>query len=508
MVTIADLIALLPQLIVAATVVILLGAVAIGRRYGVAVAWSLIGLAAAIGSIFIAGRAAPAPVTQLFAVDGFSLFFTALVLACGFVVVLFSSGYIRFCQRHGEEYYLLLLLAVLGATVLVAASHFVSFFLGLELLGISLYALIAYVRGRAVAIEAGVKYLILAALSSAFLLFGMALVYMQTGTMQFAELALTLRSGGAAAGAAGEALGQGAITAPLGDPLLLAGLGLATVGFGFKLAVVPFHMWTPDIYQGAPAPVTAFVATASKGAVMALLVRFAGQLGLLEVQSFWMLIAAIAVASMFTGNLLALRQQSLKRLLAYSSIAHLGYVLVAFLAGGERGFAAVAFYLVAYALTTLGAFGLIAVLSSHRQDEASEAAGDVDDLTDYRGLGRRRPWLALVLALMLLSLGGIPLTAGFVGKFLVIAAGADAALWTLIILLAINGAIGIYYYLRVIVGIYLQPPPAGRPAEGLEGRVSAGGALALTVTTLLVLWLGLYPGPLLRWITAGIAAAL
>ena len=379
------------------------------------------------------------------------------------------------------------MLATLGTTVLACASHFMSVFLGLELLSVSVYGMIAYLRRRSISIEAGVKYLILAAISSAFLLFGMALIYARLGTMELARMA--------------ELLGQaGAPTALAGDVMILAGLGMMVVGFGFKLAIVPFHMWTPDVYQGAPAPVTAFVATASKGAVMALLLRFASMMNFDPQGGLWFLFSILAVASMFLGNLLALHQKSLKRLLAYSSIAHLGYVLVAFLAGGAAAGEAVSFYLLAYTVTSLGAFGVITVLSRTADRSGDDVIpSDLDAIEHYRGLGRRRPWLAGVLTAMLFSLAGIPLTAGFVGKFLLLSAGAGAALWTLVLLLAVNSALGIYYYLRVVVAIYLRDEtgPAPQPHES-EPRMTVAGGLALGVLTTLVVIIGVFPQPVMR----------
>jgi NADH-quinone oxidoreductase subunit N len=510
--------ALAPLIAVGALAVLLMIAVAVRRHAGVAQGLTALGLAAALALIFVAVPSSPTPVTPLLVIDGYALFFTGLVLLAALAVTLLSGSYRKGRGPRAEEYYILLVLAALGACVLTASRHFVSLFLGIELLSVALYGLVAFERRRAQAIEAGVKYLVLAALSSAFLLFGIALLYARVGALDLSGLARVLGGdarmpawGGALPGARGV------------DALILAGLALVFVGFGFKLALVPFHMWTPDIYQGAPAPVTAFVATASKGAVLAVLLRFTAMVDLSRGDALWTLLALVAGASMFAGNLLALRQASLKRLLAYSSIAHLGYVLVALLAAGAAAAAAVAFYLLAYTVTTLGAFGVIAVLSggagasgatgpaAEATGDAGDREGDVDDLAAYAGLGRRRPWLAGVLAAMLFSLAGIPLTAGFIGKFLVLAAGAGAAMWTLLVILAVNSAIGIYYYLRVVVAMYLQPglgeaTAAGsghaRPtdAQAPHAHVSlADGATLAGLTALLVL-LGVVPGPALRLI--------
>ena len=296
-------------------------------------------------------------------------------------------------QRHSEtreELYVLLLVATLGSMVLVASSHFVSFFLGLEILSVALYALCAYLHTRSRSLEAGIKYLILAGSSSAFLLFGMALIYAQLGTMDLFRLATLLPDA------------QNSL-------LVLGGLAFIVTGIGFKLGVVPFHLWAPDVYEGAPAPVTAFLATVSKGAIFALLLRYFYSSGAQQFRPVFVLFAIIAIASMLIGNLLALFQNNIKRILAYSSIAHMGYLLVAFEASGSAASEAIAFYLVAYFITTIGAFGVVTVLSAGERD--------ADTLEDYAGLFWRRPMLASIFTLMLLSLAGIPVTAGFFAKF-------------------------------------------------------------------------------------------
>ncbi|MBD3335567.1 MAG: NADH-quinone oxidoreductase subunit NuoN [Candidatus Eisenbacteria bacterium] len=449
---------------------------------------TLLALAAALAALFDAPSAAE-PVVSLLIVDAFALFFTGLLVVIAVFVVLLSRDYLAALGQRAVEFHMLLLMATLGAAVLVGARHMAALFLGLELLSVSLYALIAYTRERALSIEAGVKYLILASVSSAFLLFGLALVYHQMGTLGFAELAALL------------------VTENLGsDPIVLGGLGLMVVGFGFKLAVAPFHLWTPDVYQGAPAPVTAFIATASKSAVLALLLRFGRLSGDILAPPLWLGLAVVAGASMLVGNLLALLQMRVKRILAYSSIAHLGYVLVAFLAGPPSAVSAVLFYMVAYSVTTLVAFGVITVLSGVRRSRTvnKEAVDgeDCDRLDDYRGLGRRRPWLAALLAAALLSLAGIPLTAGFIGKYLVVTAGVGSALWALVMLMIGNSAVGIYYYLRVIVTLYLEDQEDGAAAQrSARSRVAWDAAAALFLLAILLVGLGIYPRPIL-WLIA------
>jgi NADH-quinone oxidoreductase subunit N len=315
-------------------------------------------------------------------------------------------------------------------------------------------------------VEAGIKYLILAGSSSAFLLFGMALVYAQLGTMELPRIATLV------------------ITIP-NNPLILVGLILIITGIGFKLGVVPFHLWTPDVYEGAPAPVTAFIATVSKGAIFALLLRYFYSSGAQSIRPVFVVFAIVAIASMVAGNLLALLQNNVKRILAYSSIAHMGYLLVAFEAGGSMASRAIAFYLVAYFITTLGAFGVISVLSGKERD--------ADDLADYRGLFWRRPVLASIFTVMLLSLAGIPLTAGFLAKFYVVATGVSGAAWVLVFVLVTTSVIGLFYYLRVLVTMYARTTKVF-PDSSL---FHPAGAVLIALTVLLV-WFGVYPEVLLN----------
>jgi NADH-quinone oxidoreductase subunit N len=471
--------ALLPLLGVAGTSIVLMSAIAIRRDRRWTITITLFGLAISLGLVIAARRVVPLDVTPLLVIDSFALFFFALIISAAAVVALLAYEYLDRRNTVCDEFYLLLLFATLGCCVLAASTHFASLFLGLEILSVSLYAMVAYTRNTEKSLEAGIKYLILAAVSSAFLLFGMALIYAQTGALAFAELASSQ-------------------TQPAAGPALitLAGLALLVVGVGFKLALVPFHMWTADVYEGAPAPVTAFVATASKGAIVALLVRFAATTGAQTTELYGFL-ALIAGASIIVGNLLALLQDNVKRMLAYSSIAHLGYLLIAFLAGGARGAEAATFYMAAYFVTMLGAFGVITVLSPVDRD--------LDRLDDYLGLGRARPFFAGLLTAMFLSLAGIPLTAGFVGKFLVLRAGVGATLWTLALILVIGSVISVFYYLRVVVAMYMRSSndEASKP-YAVPVSLMAGATLAALLVALA--WLGVWPAPFLEIVRAAVSA--
>jgi NADH-quinone oxidoreductase subunit N len=469
-----DLIAILPFIILGGTVTIVMLVIAFCRNHQLTALLSLLGLIFSLIAIWPASDVAPRQVTPLFVIDGYALFYIGLILTASIAVLSLSYGYLAARAEPPEEFYLLVLVATLGAVALVASDHFASFFLGLETLSISLLGLIAYPRDHGKPLEAGVKYLILAGISSAFLLFGMALIYARSGTLEFTRIAALLMADG---------------TSP--DLYWLTGLALIFTGIGFKLSVAPFHMWAPDVYEGAPAPVAAFVAVVSKGAMFALLLRYFVTANADSFGPVPMMIEIVAIASILVGNLLALLQNNIKRILAYSSIAHLGYLLVAFLAGGALRIEAVTYYLVTYAVMTVGAFGIITVLST------SNAAAEIEDLDAYRGLIWQRPWLGGAFAAMLLSLAGIPLTMGFIGKFYAIAAGVSATMWPAVIALIVGSIIGLFYYLRVIVAI-CTPAPEGVTAYA--GAVPLVGGATLAALTLMLFGLGVYPTPLVHLI--------
>jgi NADH-quinone oxidoreductase subunit N len=465
--------AVLPLLIPALTALVVMVGIAIKRNHRVTAALSFGGLALSFVALWPAAGVAPMHLMPLLIIDRYALIYMGLVLAASAIVVLLSFPYLEGRSEHKEEFYLLLILATEGSMVLACASHMVSIFLALELLSISLYALISYPRTEPLPLEAGIKYLVLAASSSAFLLFGLALLYVAGGSMDLAGM-----TGFPTDGAARFSY--------------LAGMLLVLAGIGFKLAVVPFHLWTPDVYQGAPLPVTAFVATVSKGGVFAFLLRWlsfgTGSSG----ASVLPVLGVVAIASMLAGNLLALRQTNLKRLLAYSSIAHMGYFFVAVVAGGDLGRPAATYYLAAYLVSILGAFGSLLMVSDDRQE--------AETLEDVRGLFWRRPVLASVFTAMILSLAGIPLTAGFLGKFYVLTAGASTAAWTLIAVLIVSSTIGLVYYLRIIVAMFAEtggtPRSVSIPGSPFTSRVVLG------LLTVCLLVLGVYPGPVWSAITA------
>ncbi|HEX6224843.1 MAG TPA: NADH-quinone oxidoreductase subunit N [Chryseolinea sp.] len=466
-----DFLSIVPLFILTSSAILILFSIAVKRNHKVIYVITTVSLAADFVYLAVYKAAQKWVIEPLFIFDGFGTFNTGLILLTALAVTMISYAYFEQREERKEEYYILLILATLGAIVLVISKHFVSLFLGLEILSVSLYSMIAYLRKRERSDEAGIKYLILAAFSSAFLLFGMALVYAAVGSMDFSTIAQHLSS------------------LPEMPLIVFAGFGLMLTGIGFKLGVVPFHMWTADVYEGAPAPVTAFIATVSKGGMMALLVRFFVEINGYQYHSLILIFTIIAIASMFAGNFLALKQTNVKRLLAYSSIAHIGYLLVAFLAGGKLGVEAVSFYLVAYFITTTGAFGILATLSDKDRD--------AELLQDYRGLFWRRPLTATVFASMLLSLAGIPLTAGFIGKFYIVAAGVDSNQWLLVVMLAVNSALGLYYYLKIIATMAERFETEKQRAEQLHPSVYIISGVTMSILTLLLVWIGLQPSAIM-----------
>ena len=409
--------------------------------------------------------------------DGFALFFHLVILAATGLTILLSLSYLEVEGLHYGEYYALLLFSAVGGMIMAASADLITIFLGLETLSIPLYALAGFNRWSPRSNESALKYFLLGSFSSAFFLYGIALVYGQSGTTSLRVLANALGTAGST------------------SPLLLAGVALLLVGFGFKVAAVPFHMWTPDVYEGAPTSVTTFMATAVKAAGFAAFLRvFLYALPALE-PSWERMLWWLAVGSMTVGNVLALVQTDMKRMLAYSSIAHAGYVLVGFAAGGARGVASALFYLLVYAFMNVGAFGVVTVLTR---------AGQVGDaIASYAGLSYKRPWLAAAMLVFMLALGGIPPTAGFMGKFALFGAAVDAGAVSLAVIGVLNSALSLYYYLFVLVVMYFREPERAFD-EPAHGSASA----ALWISAVATLWLGILPGPFLELARRSLGALL
>jgi NADH-quinone oxidoreductase subunit N len=466
-----ELLALLPIILAGSHPVALLLTIAVRRDHGVTLGVSLCAYAATLAALIPAAQVAPIAVTPLLTIDGLALYLTALVAGGGAASALFAYGERARDREEREEIYVLLSVAVLGAVVLASSRHFAALFLGLELTSVSLFPLIAYSRRREQALEAGMKYLVISGLATSLLLFGIALLYAGLGTLEIAGVGRWLA--GAGNGSSAWALG---------------GIVLVVAGLAMKLSLFPLHWWTPDVYQGAPTSVTGFLATVAKGGVIVALLRLMALSGAHQHSPVMTVLAVLAVLSMLAGNLLALRQDNVKRILAYSSIAHMGYFLVALLAAGALAVEAVSFYLAAYFLASLGAFGVIAV-----------HARNGEEVESFHGLYDQHPWLAIALALMLLSLAGIPLTAGFIGKFYLFAAGMSSARWIAVGTLVVSSVIGLFYYVRIIGTLFA----ANGDRAPLVMSLSAGpllGWMALALITVTLIGLGIYPTALIATI--------
>jgi len=438
---------------------------------------ALVGIIAALLSIVVRWGAETRAFRDMVLLDGYAMFFDLIICYAAALVVMLSMDYLGRTGSESGEYYALVLFSTAGMMLMASAGDLVVVFLSLELMSLSLYVLAGLFKTRLTSGEASMKYFLLGAFASSFLLYGIALLYGATGTTNLDRIA-------AAAAARG------------GEPMILIGLGLLLVGFGFKISSVPFHMWAPDVYEGAPTSITALIATGSKAAAFAALIRVL-TVALRGAQADWSaLLWALAALTMTVGNVVALAQSNLKRMLAYSSIAHVGYMLMGLVAGGPAGAGAILFYLLAYTFTTIGAFGAIGLCA-----RAGEEAVEVGD---YSGLARRHPVLALTLALFLLSLVGIPPLAGFVAKFYLFGSAVRAGYVWLTVLAVLNSAIAAYYYLRVIVYMYMREPDG----EGVAVTSSLAGGLALTLAIVGIVVLGLIPAPFADLAQAAVAPLL
>ena len=404
---------------------------------------------------------------DMFKVDNFSLFFNIVFLVSTILVALISMSYLGKDDRKQGPYYLLILLATLGMMLMAAGNELIIVFLGLELMSLSLYVLAGFFRDNPASSEAGMKYLLLGAFASAFFLYGIALIYGGAGTTSIPAIAE-------------------AITAANKSPLLLAGMFLLIVGFGFKVAIVPFHQWAPDVYEGAPTTIAAFISAGPKAAGFAAFLRiFMEALPSLQVE--WSgAVIVLAMLTMTVGNVVAIAQTSIKRMLAYSSIAHAGYVLIGLAAANNDGISSAMLYLLVYCVMNIGAFG--AVILAKTDD------GESLMISDYAGLGIRKPLLAMFMTIMLLSLAGFPPTAGFVGKFYIFKSAVQAGHIWLVIVGAINTAISAFYYLRVVVTMYMREPEEELSFASYPGTLIVG----LVLAAIGVLLIGILPSLMLN----------
>ncbi len=397
----------------------------------------------------------------LLAVDGFALFFKVVFLLTALLTVLMSSSYLEVEGASPGEYYFLILCSTLGMMIMASGIDLITAFIGLETMAVSFYILVGFIKPNQRSNEASVKYFLLGAFSLGILLYGMSLLYGLSGTTNLRVMATTFSTGDQ-------------------DPRLILAVVLVVAGMGFKIAAVPFHMWAPDVYEGAPTPITAFLSVGSKAASFAMLLRIFVE-GLPSLDAQWrLLFEVLAILTMTAGNIAALTQSNLKRMLAYSSIAHAGYLLIGVVAGTSRGITAMLVYLFVYAFMQMGAFAVIVMM--RRKD----AIGD--ELKDLSGLAFRQPFAAFAMLLFMLSLGGIPPTAGFMGKFWLFSAAIDQHYYWLAVIGVLNSAISLYYYVRVVVFMYLK-----KETTGSEPVVTPALMFTLAVAVVATIYIGVYP---------------
>ena len=409
--------------------------------------------------------------------DNYALYFDLVICYAAALIVMLSMDYLGRTGSESGEYYSLLLFSTSGMMLMASAGDLLVVFLSLELMSLSLYVLSGLFKARLTSGEASLKYFLLGAFASSFLLYGIALIYGATGSTNLDRIAAAAATRNA-------------------EPMVLIGLAMLLVGFGFKISSVPFHMWAPDVYEGAPTSITAFIATGSKAGAFAAMIRVL-VVALRGAQPDWSaLLWALAVLTMTVGNVVALAQSNLKRMLAYSSIAHVGYMLMGLVSGGPQGAGAILFYLLAYTFTTVGSFGAISLCQ-----RAGEEAVDVGD---YAGLARRQPVLAAALTVFLLSLVGIPPLAGFVAKFYLFGSAVRAGYVWLTVIAVLNSAVAAYYYLRVIVYMYMREPDG----EPVSIAPSLASGLALTLALIGIVVLGVMPAPFADLAQAAVAPLL
>ena len=464
-------IVLVPSLIVAASALLILCIDVVrpaNRGTGAAYA-AIVGTGlAAVACAGLWGRSEQA-FGGMLALDNFALFSNVIFTVGTALTIFVSTGYLRREQGSRSEYYLLLLTATLGMMLMAAGTDLIVIFLGLELMSLSLYILVGFLSSRSVSNEASLKYLLLGAFATGFLLYGIALIYGSTGSTSLQQV--------------------GAMLSRRVDSglMLYAGMGLLVVGFAFKVAAVPFHMWAPDVYEGAPAAVTAFLSAGPKAAAFVAFLRVL-MVSLESLKTEWTAVLWILAAlTMTVGNLSALGQRSIKRMLAYSSVAHAGYILVALTAASESGISAALFYLLAYTFMNIGAFAVLILVARKGEENL--------DISDYAGLGFKHPLLGLTMTLFMLSLAGLPPTAGFFGKFYIFRAAIDAGQVALTVIAVLNSLVSVYFYLGVVVSMYMRQPADQEPV----GTFPALARTALLLTSLATLYIGLAPSRVLEY---------
>ncbi|MBT6718239.1 MAG: NADH-quinone oxidoreductase subunit N [Nitrospina sp.] len=463
-----DLIALAPVLVLS---VFAMGVLVLdlwaGKNKTLLMFVSLVGLLMTAISAFAKNPIPAFSFTDSYVVDHLSIFFICIFTLSSALTILLSKEYNDREGIKAGEYYALILLCTVGMIVLASATDMIMIFLGIEIVSICLYVLAGIKRDDSASNEAALKYFLLGAFATGFLLYGMTLVYGSTGSTNLFKIAEFVRTDGAQS-----------------NPLLLMGIVLLIIGFGFKVAAVPFHMWAPDVYQGSPTPVTAFMAVGPKAAAFAAFFRVFSE-AIPEMAPSWeMLLCVVAVLSMFVGNLGAITQTNIKRMLAFSSISHAGYLLVAVISKSSLAGSGLLFYMLSYAFTTFGAFGIIILLGRKGEENL--------EIENYSGLAYKHPLLALSMTVFLLSLGGLPPFAGFVAKFYIFSAAIEEGFVTLVIIAVLNSAISFYYYLKVVVFMYMK-----EPAGDFQISLTPMTLFVIIIGIIGTIELGIYPDPII-----------
>ncbi|MFH1911229.1 MAG: NADH-quinone oxidoreductase subunit N [Pseudomonadota bacterium] len=458
---------IIPEIIITLSAVITLLLAAFGRRESVgaltgAVALTGAGLAMIFTCTLWDGSASI--FNNLYTIDNFGTFFKGLALIVSLLVTLLS---LRYAERENiikGEYYSLLLFGVLGMMIMVSSTNFITIFIGLEVMSIAVYVLCGLLSGNPRSVEASLKYFLLGAFATAFLLYGMALIYATTGSLDIREIADYVASGNFKP-----------------TPMFMIGLAMLIVGFGFKTASVPFHMWTPDVYQGAPTSITAYMATGIKAAAFGAFLRVFYTAFLPFLGEWSGILWLIAVATMTLGNITALVQDDVKRMLAYSSIAHAGYILIAFVIGDQFSSSSILFYVLVYTFMNIGAFTVVILLGQKDRENTG--------IESYAGLAGRHPLIALSMAIFLLSLAGIPPLAGFMGKFYILSAAIKAKYYWLAVIGVLNSVVAVYYYLRVIMAMYFREPSG----ELHRPDFSPAYSIVIVISVWALFHMGLFP---------------
>jgi NADH-quinone oxidoreductase subunit N len=477
-----DFVPLIPEIFLAAAgFALLLAGVSLGRRGTRTVILSAVA-SLAVTSILVILFARPAGgpsaiLGDMLALDQFAVYFKLLLLAASATALFMSAGFLERGGYGGGEFSALVLFATTGMFIMASGANLVSLYVGLELMALSVYVLVGYFKLETKSVEGAVKYFVLGAVSSGILLYGISLIYGTTGSLDLETIRRQLAA------------------VPTDNLTLLLGIVLVSFGMLFKVAAVPFHVWTPDAYEGAPTPVTAFMSVGPKAAAFAMFLRLYIIAFEPQVDTWLTILWLASAATMIFGNVAALTQDNVKRMLAYSSIAHAGYALMGLVAASAFGLWSVLFYALVYAFMNLGAFGIVILL------ESKGYAGET--VTDYAGLAQRQPFAAALMLWFMLALAGIPPTAGFMGKLYVFAAAMEGGYVVLTVIAVLMSAVSLYYYFRIVVQMFIKDGSEADPAELHDDRWTSAMVAACAVITLVV---GIYPGPVVAWAKGGLQA--